>query len=69
MILVQILILILQLIFFENDPFKYTDLYFQLKEKLEDLLKRHIDLVELRGVKNRYFKKELDETKIMIYGQ
>ena len=55
--------------FEENDPFKYTDLYFELKEKLEVLLKRKIDLVELRGIKNRFFKKELDETKIMIYGQ
>ena len=55
--------------FNENDPFKYTDLYFQLKEKLEKLLKRQIDLVEERGIKNQFFKKELDETKILIYGQ
>lgn len=55
--------------FDENDPFKYTDLYFQLKEKLEKLLKRQIDLVEERGIKNQFFKKELDETKILIYGQ
>ncbi|MGB0887504.1 MAG: nucleotidyltransferase family protein [Vicingaceae bacterium] len=55
--------------FNENDPFKYTDLYFQLKEKLEKLLKRQIDLVEERGVKNQFFKKELDNTKVLIYGQ
>lgn len=55
--------------FDENDPFKYTDLYFGLKENLEDLLKRQIDLVEERGIKNRFFKKELDETKVLIYGQ
>ena len=55
--------------FNENDPFKYTDLYFQLKEKLENLLKRQIDLIEERGIKNQFFKKELDETKILIYGQ
>ena len=55
--------------FNENDPFKYTDLYFQLKEKLENLLKRQIDLIEERAIKNKYFKKELDETKILIYGQ
>lgn len=55
--------------FEENDPFKYTDLYFQLKEKLEKLLKRPVDLIEERGVKNRYFRKELDATKILIYGQ
>ncbi len=55
--------------FNENDPFKYTDLYFQLKEKLEELLKRQIDLIEERGIKNSFFKKELDETKLLIYGQ
>lgn len=55
--------------FDENDPFIYTDLYFQLKEKLEKLLKRQIDLIEERGIKNSYFRKELDKTKILIYGQ
>lgn len=55
--------------FNENDPFAYSDLYFQLKEKLEALLKRQIDLIEERGIRNRFFKKELDETKIVIYGQ
>jgi hypothetical protein len=55
--------------FNENDPFKYTDLYFQFKEKLEELLKRQIDLIEERGIKNQYFRKELDKTKVLIYGQ
>lgn len=55
--------------FNEDDPFKYTDLYFQLKEKLEDLLKRQIDLIEERGIKNNFFRKELNETKVLIYGQ
>lgn len=55
--------------FEEDDPFKYSDLYFQLKEKLENLLKRQIDLIEVRGIKNTFFRKELDETKILIYGQ
>lgn len=55
--------------FEENDPFKYTDLYFQLKEKLEQLLQRQIDLIEERGIKNQIFRKELDDTKILIYGQ
>jgi|AntDeeMinimDraft_5_1070356.scaffolds.fasta_scaffold00352_2 hypothetical protein len=55
--------------FDENDPFKYTDLYFQLKEKLESLLKRQIDLIEERAIKNNFFRKELNETKVLIYGQ
>jgi len=55
--------------FEENDPFIYTDLYFQLKEKLEKLLNRQIDLIEERGIKNHYFRKEINITKILIYGQ
>ena len=55
--------------FDENDPFEYTNLYFQLKDKLEKLLKRQIDLIEYRAIKNKYFRKELDETKVLIYGQ
>lgn len=55
--------------FDENDPFEYTDLYFQLKENLEKLLKHQIDLIEERGIKNQFFKKELNETKVLIYGQ
>ncbi|MFV0593984.1 MAG: nucleotidyltransferase family protein [Draconibacterium sp.] len=55
--------------FEEMDPFKYTDLYFQLKDKLENLLKRQIDLIEERAIKNKFFRKELEETKILIYGQ
>ncbi|SCY14079.1 hypothetical protein SAMN05192588_1347 [Nonlabens sp. Hel1_33_55] len=54
--------------FNEKDPFIYTDLYFNLKEKLENLLQRQIDLIEERAIKNSYFQKELDETKILIYG-
>lgn len=55
--------------FEENDPFKYADLYFQFKESLESLLKRPVDLIEERGIKNRFFRKELDATKVLIYGQ
>ena len=55
--------------FDESDPFKYTDLYFQLKEKLEKLLNHQIDLIEERGIKNKFFKEELDNTKVLIYGQ
>jgi|SRR5690606_12123206 len=54
--------------FEEDDPYRYTDLYFDLKSKLEDLLKRQVDLTEERGIRNRFFKKELDKTKVKIYG-
>ena len=54
--------------FEEKDPLKYTDLYFNFKNSLEKLLKRQIDLLEERGIKNRFFKQELDATKVRIYG-
>ncbi len=54
--------------FNEKDPFRYTDLYFNLKESLEKLLQRPIDLVEERAIKNSYFQREIDATKVLIYG-
>ena len=54
--------------FDEKDPIKYTDLYFNLKDKLETILTRHVDLLEERAVKNKFFRQELDNTKVKIYG-
>jgi len=54
--------------FDENDPYTYTDLYFNLKYKLEELLKRQVDLLEERAIKNRFFKQQLENTKVKIYG-
>jgi uncharacterized protein len=54
--------------FEEKDPFKYTDLYFELKMKLEEILKRQVDLLEERALRNRIFKQQIDSTKIKIYG-
>ncbi|WP_316768217.1 nucleotidyltransferase domain-containing protein [Pedobacter frigiditerrae] len=54
--------------FNESDPFSYTDLYFNLKRKLEDLLNRQIDFLEERAIRNRFFKQELERTKVKIYG-
>ena len=52
----------------DKDPISYSDLYFDLKFGLEDLLGRRIDLLEERAIKNPYFRKRLDETKQLIYG-
>jgi uncharacterized protein len=54
--------------FDEKDPIKYTDLYFELKQKLEQLFKRQIDLIEARAIKNSFFKKEIEQSKVLIYG-
>jgi predicted nucleotidyltransferase len=53
--------------FDEKDPFVYTDLYFNLKSKLEDLLKRQVDLLEERAIKNRFFRQQLESTKVPLY--
>lgn len=52
----------------EKDPFEYTDIYFNLKSKLEDILKLQVDLLEERAIKNKFFRRELENTKVMIYG-
>ena len=54
--------------FDEKDPLKYTDLYFGLKTKLENVLNRQVDLLEERGIRNQFFRKHLDDTKVKIYG-
>jgi uncharacterized protein len=54
--------------FEEKDPFVYSDLYFNLKLKLEDILKRQVDLLEERAIKNRFFRQQLETTKVALYG-
>ena len=48
-------------------PAEYADNYFLLAEKLEDLLRTPIDLVELDSIDNPYFKEAVDETKVPVY--
>jgi uncharacterized protein len=55
--------------FDENDPLTYTDYYFNLKFQLEDLLKKQIDLLEQKAVRNRFLQSEIDRTKVQIYGK
>ena len=51
----------------ETDPINYSDYYFSLKTQLENLFRRHIDLLEQKAIKNPYLKKEIDQTKVLIY--
>ena len=55
--------------FDETDPYLYTDLYFNLKFELEELLQRKIDLLEDRAIQNQTFRQELDSSKVLIYEQ
>ena len=50
------------------DPVEAGGHLWDLGYDLEDLLKRKIDLITERSLKNPYFIKELDDTKFPIYG-
>ena len=52
----------------EKDPLLYSDSYFHLKFHLEELLNRQIDLLEQKAIKNPYLKKQIDQSKVLIYG-
>jgi predicted nucleotidyltransferase len=51
-----------------DDPIDYSDNYFALKFQLEDILKRQVDLLEAKALKNPFLKKQIDNTKVLIYG-
>jgi len=56
------------LISFDNLPIEqYTDNYFDLHYKLQDLFNRKIDLVTEKSLSNPFFIKSLEQTKQLIY--
>jgi len=46
---------------------KYTDNYFELHYKLEELFGREIDLLTENSLSNPYFIKRIEETKQLLY--
>jgi predicted nucleotidyltransferase len=52
-----------------KDPFEYADNYFDLKFQLADLLNRKIDLLEDKAISNPFLKKQIEETKVLIYAK
>nr|WP_294898551.1 nucleotidyltransferase domain-containing protein [uncultured Pedobacter sp.] len=53
---------------FANIPVEdYTDNYFDFKFSLQEILKKPIDLLEEKAIKNPYFKKSLDQQKQLVY--
>jgi len=52
----------------DSDPLEYTDNYFDLKFQLEAILHRPIDLLENKTIKNPYLRKQIDNTKVLVYG-
>ena len=57
------------LVNFKNiDLFQYFDNYMELKEKLEKLLNRQIDLLEEQTVRNPVLRRSIDRSKKLVYG-
>ena len=50
------------------DPLEAGEHWWNLHDELRQLFHREIDIVTERSLKNPYFIKELDETKLLIYG-
>jgi len=50
------------------DLYEYADNYFDLKESLENLFKRDVDLLEDKAIKNPFLRKSIDSSKQLIYG-
>ena len=49
------------------DPGQYAHRYFYLAERLENLFKAKVDLVELDAIDNPYFMEAVDKTKVPVY--
>lgn len=58
------------LVNFTNDVdyLTYADNILDLYAELKSLFNREIDLVDESSIKNPYFKKEVEQTKQLIYG-
>ena len=53
--------------FNSTDPIEYAENYFGLKFALEELLKRQIDLLEQKALKNKYLTMSIDNSKKLLY--
>lgn len=51
----------------EAMPFDPNQEYFDLKDELERLLGRDVDLVPNKKFKNKYFQETVDKTKYLIF--
>ncbi|WP_251623908.1 nucleotidyltransferase family protein [Odoribacter lunatus] len=46
----------------------YFSNFFDLKYALENVLGREVDLLEEQAIRNHYLKKNIEQTKALIYG-
>jgi hypothetical protein len=54
-------------IFDSGENIDFFDKYFELKEQLEEIFKREVDLVVDRKFKNPVLRKSIDRTRTIIY--
>ena len=54
--------------FAEMDLYDYFENLLSLKEKLENIFKRPVDILEEKALKNPYLKRSIDRNKVLIYG-
>jgi predicted nucleotidyltransferase len=54
--------------FKEVDLKNYADNYFDLQYSLEDVLGREVDLLEDKAIRNPILRKNIDNSKQLIYG-
>ncbi len=47
---------------------EYADNYFEFKFSLQDILKRSVDLLEEKAIKNPFFRKAVYQQRQLIYG-
>jgi predicted nucleotidyltransferase len=53
--------------FVDNSDFDHFDSYFGLKEGLEDLFGRPVDLVSATSIRNPYFRDQVMRTRRLLY--
>lgn len=53
----------------DHDNFDYVDNYFSLRDALEGLFRRKVDLIEKKALRNKYFIANVNRTKMVIYGE
>lgn len=51
----------------DHDRFDYVSNYFGLRDALERLFGRKVDLIEEKGLRNKYFIANINRTKELIY--
>ncbi len=52
----------------DHEKWDYVANYFDFQTALENLFGRKVDLVVAKGLKNKYFIRNLNRTKQLIYG-